>query len=757
MSTNSHSPKPGTRLKPLGGAAPKRVRPDAEIARLRARLDEAEQLIDAIRNGEVDAFVVHGQNGEQVYSLGGVERIYRVVVETMHEAALTVSPAGVILFANGQFARMVRLSGQEVVGRSLPELIEPSHRPDFEHLITQAQWKPARKRLLLKAGDGPGIPVQFSGTPLVTEAGQSICLVVTDLTGVEASADFIRSLERHKTELESSRAKLAESEARFRLLSETAAQLLASEDPQRVVYDLAHRIMAHLDCQAFFNFLMDEAGGRLRLNACAGIPDDARAACEWLDLGSAICGCVARDQARIVAGDILNTTDPRADLVRSFGIQAYCCHPLKAEGRLIGTLSFGTRTRPEFTTSEIELMRTVADQVAVAMQRVQAKQALENTVRERTAALAASVEQLDARARQLRALAGELTMAEQRERRRMSKLLHDGLQQHLAAAKLQVGGLPEPQADVRAIAAGLDELLAECIRMSRTLSAELSPPALFEHGLRSSLEWLCRWMKEKHGFTVELAMEGNFELAEDVKILVFEFIRELLFNSAKHSGGKTAAVQVGGGKGSNLWIRVSDSGRGFETKELESTANGEALGLFGIRERIGLIGGTLQVDSAPGRGCRFDLTVPSAVVLPPRQAVPFSGVNGRTAAGAIRVLVADDHPLFRAGLVRLFRKEGDFQVVGQAESGRQAIEMAGRLLPEVILMDVNMPELDGIEATAAIHRAHPDIRIIGLSMHEDEHSMRSMLNAGAVDYKTKGCNSRELLAAIRACTQLRDA
>lgn len=757
MSTNSRRRTPDIRPDRTDGGATERDRLKAEIAQLRSRLDEAEQLVEAIRNGEVDAFVVHGQNGDQVYSLGGVERVYRVIVETMHEAALTVSPAGVILFANAQFARLVRVVAEEVVGRALPEFIEPSYRSDFERLVTEAQRKPARRRLLLSVGDGPGIPVQVSGTPLVTDAGPSICLVVTDLTGMEAAADFIRSLEQHKTELELNKARLAESGARFQLLSETAAQLLASEDPQQVVDTLARRVMTHLDCQVFFNFLLDEATGRLRLNACAGIPDDARAGCEWLDVGSAICGCVARDRERIVACDILNTADPRADLVRSFGVQAYCCHPLKAEGKLIGTLSFGTRTRPGFTGDEIELMRTIADQTAVAMQRVQAKQSLENTVRERTAALSASVEQLDARARQLRTLAGELTMAEQRERRRMSKLLHDGLQQHLAAAKLQVGGLPEPHADVRAIAAGLDELLAESIRMSRTLSAELSPPALFEHGLRSSLEWLCRWMRDKHGFTVELTMPDNFELAEDVKILVFESIRELLFNSAKHSGGKTAAVQVAAGDGSTLRIQVSDAGTGFDPGEFESTANPDALGLFSIRERIGLIGGTLEIDSAPGRGCRFDLAVPSATVLPSRQAVPFSGANGRAAVGAIRVLVVDDHPLFRAGLVRLFRKEGDFQVVGQADSGRQAIEMAGRLLPEVILMDVNMPELDGIEATAAIHRDHPDIRIIGLSMHEDEHSVRSMLSAGAVDYKTKGCNSRELLAAIRACIQLRDA
>ena len=132
--------------------------------------------------------------------------------------------------------------------------------------------------------------------------------------------------------------------------------------------------MEYLDCQAFFNFMVDERAGRLRLNACAGIPEEEVRKLEWLDYGVAVCGCVARDGARIVAEDIFHTPDARTELVQSYGIQAYCCHPLKARDRLIGTLSFGTKTRARFTPEEVELMRIVADQVAVAMQRIQAQQ-----------------------------------------------------------------------------------------------------------------------------------------------------------------------------------------------------------------------------------------------------------------------------------------------------------------------------------------------------------------------------------------------
>ena len=137
--------------------------------------------------------------------------------------------------------------------------------------------------------------------------------------------------------------KLKESEVRFRLLSETAGALLASPAPQQEVEKLCTRVMKHLDCQVFFNFLLDEPRGRLHLNAYAGIPEEEARKIEWLDYGVAVCGCVARDQERIIAENIFQQPDIRTDRVWSFGVQAYACHPLIVQDRLLGTLSFGTR------------------------------------------------------------------------------------------------------------------------------------------------------------------------------------------------------------------------------------------------------------------------------------------------------------------------------------------------------------------------------------------------------------------------------
>jgi PAS domain S-box-containing protein len=178
---------------------------------------------------------------------------------------------------------------------------------------------------------------------------------------------------------------------RLKLLSETASELLATDKPQEIINELCQKVMAHLDCHTFFNYLVDAEKGCLHLNAYAGIPEEAGREVEWLDYGTAVCGCAARDASRIVCENIPETPDIRTEMVKSFGIKAYACHPLFSRGLVIGTLSFGTRTRTTFTEDELSLMKTVADQVAIAMERMQlldrirrARDELEARVQERT-------------------------------------------------------------------------------------------------------------------------------------------------------------------------------------------------------------------------------------------------------------------------------------------------------------------------------------------------------------------------------------
>ncbi len=171
--------------------------------------------------------------------------------------------------------------------------------------------------------------------------------------------------------------KLRYGSKRFEILSETASQLLQEKNPQQIVDSLCRKVMEHLDCHIFVNYLVDESAHRLHLNASAGMPEEMVHRIEWLDFGQAICGRVAQEGRRIVAEDIQESCDSRADLVRSIGIRAYACHPLLLQGRIIGTLSFGTRSRTTFSEDDLAMMKTVADEVATAIDRKRTMEALE--------------------------------------------------------------------------------------------------------------------------------------------------------------------------------------------------------------------------------------------------------------------------------------------------------------------------------------------------------------------------------------------
>jgi DNA-binding NarL/FixJ family response regulator len=118
--------------------------------------------------------------------------------------------------------------------------------------------------------------------------------------------------------------------------------------------------------------------------------------------------------------------------------------------------------------------------------------------------------------------------------------------------------------------------------------------------------------------------------------------------------------------------------------------------------------------------------------------------------GAIRVLVADDHTIVRQGLVGILKGSADIEVVGEAGDGAEAVEKATKLKPDVVVLDVSMPHLNGIEAARRIREALPGTRVLVLTMHDDEEYVLKMVRAGASGYLLKDSAASELLAAIRA-------
>ncbi len=114
-----------------------------------------------------------------------------------------------------------------------------------------------------------------------------------------------------------------------------------------------------------------------------------------------------------------------------------------------------------------------------------------------------------------------------------------------------------------------------------------------------------------------------------------------------------------------------------------------------------------------------------------------------------RILLVDDHGIVREGLRSVLEREDDLEVVGEAEDGRGAFSLVGELLPDIVIMDITMPNLNGVDATRQIVREHANVRVIALSMHSNRMFVTNMLKAGASGYVLKECLADELVEAVR--------
>jgi PAS domain S-box-containing protein len=282
---------------------------------------------------------------------------------------------GRILEANAAACVSYGYTREEMLTRTVHDLRSHEDHQLISKQMTAADVDGLQFETVHRRRDGSEFPVEVSSQGATIGGTRTLISVIRDIT------------ERKRAEEE-----LNHANQRLDLMASTAGRLLMSDSPQRVVDDLCKKVMAFLDCHTFFNFLVDDQTGRLHLNACAGIPEEEVKRIEWLDYGAAVCGCAAQDACRIVAENIPYTLDPRTELIKSYGVKAYACHPLLAQGRVLGTLSFGTRSRTRFTADELSLMKAVADHVAIAMERKRAEEALkkahdelETKVEERTA------------------------------------------------------------------------------------------------------------------------------------------------------------------------------------------------------------------------------------------------------------------------------------------------------------------------------------------------------------------------------------
>ncbi len=392
--------------------------------------------------------------------------------------------------------------------------------------------------------------------------------------------------------------------------------------------------------------------------------------------------------------------------------------------------------------------------------------AVERTDRERGRVMG----ELAQRNAQLRRLASDLTLAEQTAREHLAQTLHDGLQQLLFSARMKIDRLAArlpPADDNRQLIAAAGHELTDAIAAARSLSMELFPRAFHEESLAAAFSWLADWMAQTYGLHVDLSVDDRAAIGQkDVRTLVLESTRELLFNVVKHAKTDRAAIDVALADDDDLRITIRDDGVGFDAAgpAADGKASNAGLGLFGIQERLALLGGHLEIHSGPGRGTQVVIVAPGAGERrsPPSAAARPRPTDAQPAvelpaigAPPLRVLIVDDHVSVREGLRELFAEQSELSIVGEASDGVEAIAQTRALGPDVILMDISMPRMDGIDATRRIRAELPGVLIFALSTHGKGPGVHPIEEAGANGYFSKADGMRPVIEHLLALKRSR--
>ena len=318
------------------------------------------------------------------------------------------------------------------------------------------------------------------------------------------------------------------------------------------------------------------------------------------------------------------------------------------------------------------------------------------------------------------------------ERRRIAAELHDGPVQDLAGISYSLSAAAQTESSsvaretLQHAAAGT----RDSMRQLRSLLVDIHPPNLRASGLEAALADLLAPLQAR-GAEIELTVGPALALDEDAERTVYRAAAEALRNVQRHAAAHRVTVSVERDD-AGVRLEVTDDGAGFAPDDRERRREEGHVGLSLLEELAARTDGRLDVRSAPGEGTTFAT---------------------RTSARMIRLLIADDHAVVRTGLERLVTTFEDVELVGAAANGQEAVERCLESEPDVVLMDLEMPVLDGIAATRAIAATQPDVAVVVLTSFSDRDQILRALDAGAVGYLLKDAEPEEIAKALRAAAR----
>jgi PAS domain S-box-containing protein len=453
----------------------------------------------------------------------------------------------------------------DIVGQPFHDFVQASHRPIWNGFIHQARSGGLKAEIMLRDDSAVGIPVQISATPIDLGGTQALALVVTDLS------------DRRRYE------EIVAAERLLRYILEQSLEGVAVCVNGRILF--ASRSL-HGICGR--NPLMQPFDELFPLR----MPGSETFSVEIPHSGKVVKGWEVSYQ---------NADGESYSLILNAGPLYGDDH--KILGCLVSLTDITDRKRAE------EELRDSEEALR------QANESLEQRVRERTTDLQSLTEQLSTSRDDLRRLASELVLAEERERKRIAVTLHDEVAQALAAARMRIDMLRSLPGDneYRQLIEQAQELLSHSILQTRALMTDISNPVLYDLGLPSAVEALAEQIKDRNDIQVQCSFEGNLgSLSQDLNVMVFQVVKELLQNVIKHSGARGAHIRIIE-DGHSIRAIVADDGVGFDGNKNDAPDYiGGGFGLFSIRERVKSFHGNIQIKSRPGIGSEVTVALPKA-------------------------------------------------------------------------------------------------------------------------------------------------
>jgi DNA-binding NarL/FixJ family response regulator/signal transduction histidine kinase len=340
------------------------------------------------------------------------------------------------------------------------------------------------------------------------------------------------------------------------------------------------------------------------------------------------------------------------------------------------------------------------------------------------------------------------------ERNRLAREIHDTLAQSLTGIIINLESL-RPFDAARSHAEV--ELLAETETLARGALEEarrsvlnLHPTPLEHHSLHDALAQELAGLARRTGLATQFYVNGEQRpLAPDQAVALFRVAQEAFQNIYKHAAARHVMLGLAF-EAEAVVLTVEDDGIGFVPEARTPDEHG-GFGLLSMAARTRSLGGDFQVTSRPGHGAVVRATLPYVRPI----AVVLAGEMQRTPTPPdrpIRVLIVDNHAIARQGIRRILDGQVDIQIVGEAEDGLAAVEQTAQLLPDVVLLDLQLPRLSGIEALPRLRAAHSGVEVVMLTMFDQDEQVFASLKAGARGYVLKDAAPASILAAVRAAS-----